>query len=226
MAVSASLRQGRIVPLPLHRPLVHGHRADRAVEAQRRLVPVEHPPFEPRQPLGDAAPGEMPQSALPMPRRGRPAARTDPRDRSRAGRGRSRNCRTRARSRPARRSIRRSRRRRAAAPEQRLPRDPPRVASTSWASRSYSASSRMKARTTGAIPAAAPGGYVRRLRGAHARTIGSPLRSRSAGLARPPLRPAAASPIREHRVDVVEDEEAGAVDVVALLEEAVVSVKR
>ena len=45
----------------------HRHRAERAVEPKRRLVPVEHPPFEPREALGPAAPGELPQQRLADP---------------------------------------------------------------------------------------------------------------------------------------------------------------
>ena len=45
----------------LHGPFIHRTGADGAVEAKGGLIPVQHPPFEPRQPLRHAATREMPQ---------------------------------------------------------------------------------------------------------------------------------------------------------------------
>ena len=88
------------------RPFVLRDGAERAVEADRGLVPVEHHPFQAAEPFLHAAPGERCEQRLadalpahaPDRRRGLPG-------KCRGGRGRSNNCRTRAQSRRPRRSI-------------------------------------------------------------------------------------------------------------------------
>src|SRR3546814_20656878 len=51
-----------------HGPFVHQLRAEALVKADRRGVPVEHPPFEPRAVAFDAELGEMREQRLAEPR--------------------------------------------------------------------------------------------------------------------------------------------------------------
>jgi hypothetical protein len=46
-------------------PLVHGPRAERAVEADGGLVPVQHPPFQPPAAALARQPGQVPQQRAP-----------------------------------------------------------------------------------------------------------------------------------------------------------------
>src|SRR3546814_15381585 len=54
-----------------HGPFVHQLRAEALVKADRRGVPVEHPPFEPRAVAFDAELGEMREQRLAEPRAAR-----------------------------------------------------------------------------------------------------------------------------------------------------------
>src|SRR5581483_999994 len=48
-------------------PFLHQEGALRAIERDRRLVPVKHGPFEPRQTFADAAPGKAAEKRLARP---------------------------------------------------------------------------------------------------------------------------------------------------------------
>src|SRR3546814_21082210 len=66
-----TLFRSRVAVDAHHGPFVHQLRAEALVKADRRGVPVEHPPFEPRAVAFDAELGEMREQRLAEPRAAR-----------------------------------------------------------------------------------------------------------------------------------------------------------